>query len=428
MGFNVLECPEASCETAAAPTAKSGNRPYRLAARGLACYGFGRTPPPRRFKLTNPTAGRSFLRHFIGVKARTAFGRRITPPFVTLYVTTKCDEQCIHCYYWDELNPQPNRDFTPAEFEKTLASMGEIYNLFIGGGEPFLRPDLAEILLAAYKANRAANVYVPTNGQHTRRVRETLETVLEGAPSMRFHLNLSVDHVDAQAHDRIRGKAGAFRKLLETYEAVRPLRERFPHLILHTLTAVMKDNQHDILRIHNELKRRFDPDGAAYNYCRGNPLDPAQTEVDPGIYRRLAEQVASDYRSGAFRRGAFGAANHALDRRVRTSVEKTAVTQRPQFSCVSGRLACVIYSNGDVTECEIKNSPLGNLRDAGYDFPKLWFTEKARKIADEAADGCFCTHECGHYASTIYSAGRLAQVACAAGARRFSPDRLSRRQ
>lgn len=358
------------------------------------------------------------MRHLIGIKARTAFGRRITPPFVTLYVTTKCDQQCIHCYYWDELNPKPNRDFTLAEFEKTLASMGEIYNLFIGGGEPFLRPDLAAILLTAYKANRVANVYIPTNGQHTRRVVETLEAVLDGAPSMRFHLNLSVDHVDAQIHDRIRGKAGAFAKLLATHEAIRPLRERFPHLILHTLTTVMKDNQHDILRIHEELKRRFTPDGASYNYCRGNPFDPAQTEVDPGIYRRLAERVARDYRSGEFRDRAFGAANHVLDRHVRASVEKTVVTRRPQFSCVSGRLACVIYSNGDVAECEVKNSPLGNLRAADYDFSKLWFTDDARRIADEAADGCFCTHECGHYASTIYSAGRIARVAFEAAARR----------
>ena len=83
----------------------------------------------------------SFLSHLLRTKWKTAFGRRVTPPFVTLYVTTRCDEKCIHCYYWDELNPKPNRDFRLDEFEKTFASMGEIYNLFIGGGEPFLRPD-----------------------------------------------------------------------------------------------------------------------------------------------------------------------------------------------------------------------------------------------------------------------------------------------
>ena len=64
-----------------------------------------------------------------------------------------------------------------------------------------------------------------------------------------------------------------------------------------------------------------------------------------------------------------------------------------------------------MTECETKNSLLGNLRDADYDFPSLWFSERAKRVAAAAADGCYCTHECGHYASTIYSVKRIAKVA-----------------
>lgn len=353
----------------------------------------------------------SFLHHLAKVKAATCFGRRITPPFVTLYVTTRCDERCIHCFYWDELNPKPNVDFTLAEFERTLGSMGEIFNLFIGGGEPFLRADLAEIVLAAHRMNGVANVYVPTNGQHTERVVSTLSRVLPRAAGLRFHLNLSVDHVDEDEHDRIRGRQGAYRRLLKTAAAVKSLRQTHPNLILHTLTTVMRDNQSEILRIHEELKRRFEPDGTSYNYCRGNPLDAAQTEVDPQIYRRLANRVEQDRRAGRLREGAFGALNHSLDEQVRSSVEKTVTEGRAQFSCVAGRLACVIYSNGDVTECETKNSPVGNLRDADYNFPSLWFSARAESIAADAADGCHCTHECGHYASTIYSARLLAKVA-----------------
>jgi hypothetical protein len=166
--------------------------------------------------------------------------------------------------------------------------------------------------------------------------------------------------------------------MLRTSEAVRPLRERFSNLILHTLTTVMRDNQAEILTIHEDLKRIFQPDGASYNYCRGNPLEPGQTEVDPAQYRALAKRLEEDYANGSLRaRGpsVYGAANHLLDQRVRESVERTVVEQRAQFSCVSGRLACVIYSTGEVTECETKNSALGNLRDVEYDFRKLWFSE-----------------------------------------------------
>ena len=333
---------------------------------------------------------------------------------MTLYVTTKCDEKCIHCYYWDRLNPRVNRDFRLEEFERTLASMGEIYNLFIGGGEPFLRPDLAEIFLAAARRNRVANLYTPTNGQHPERVVEVLERTLSAAPEMRFHLNLSVDHVDPAEYERIRGRPGAWRRMLRTAEAIRPLRRRFPRLIVHTLTTVMRDNQADIVRIHEELKRIFEPDGASYNWCRGDPLDPGQTEVDPACYQALRERLERDWADGTLRPPgptSYSAANHLLDQRIRESVERTAVEQRAQFSCVSGRLACVIYSTGEVVECEVKSSALGNLRDVEYDFGRLWFSDQAFEVARQAADGCFCTHECGHYASTIYDVGRVAGVA-----------------
>ncbi len=363
---------------------------------------------------------RSYLPHLVRIKAKTAFGRRVTPPFVTLYVTTKCDEKCIHCFYWDQLNPKPNRDFSLEEFDRTLASMGEIYNLFVGGGEPFLRPDLAEILLAAARRNRVANLFTPTNGQHTERVVEVLERTLAAAPEMRFHLNLSVDHADPAEYDRIRGREGAWDRMLRTAEAIRPLRRRFPNLIVHTLTTVMRDNQADILRIHEELKRIFEPDGASYNWCRGNPLDPRQTEVDPASYRALRERLESDWADGTLRPpgpSSYSQANHVLDQRIRETVERTAVEQTAQFSCVSGRLACVIYSNGEVVECEVKNSALGNLREVDYDFKRLWFTEKAKDVAQEAADGCFCTHECGHYASAIYDARQVAEIALKAAVR-----------
>ena len=196
---------------------------------------------------------------------------------------------------------------------------------------------------------------------------------------MRFHLNLSIDHTDQERHDDIRGKKKAWARMIETAEAVQPFRKRFNNLIVNTLTTVMKENQDDILEIYDELQRRFEPDGASFNYCRGHPLDPSQTELKPEAYQALARRMEDDFRQGRLTNGgtAYGAGNHLLDQQVRRSVERTVTENQPQFSCVSGRLACVIYSNGDVVECEINNSKLGNLRDVDYDFRRLWFSEQA---------------------------------------------------
>ena len=363
--------------------------------------------------MTDAFNKRNFLHHFLRVKWRTSFGRRITPPFVTLFVTTRCDEHCIHCFYWEELNPKPNHDMRLEEYEKSFASMDEIYNLFIGGGEPFLREDLAEIVLSAARLNSVSNVYVPTNGQHTQQTLSVLERTLPNAPQMRFHLNLSLDSTEESQYDLIRGKKKAYRRMMETWKAVQPLRRRFPNLVVHTLTTVMRENQDQILDIYHGLKNHFQPDGISFNYIRHKAPEAEQLEVNEERYRALNQQIEEDARTGAwrnYRRISGGLLNDTLDREIRRSVARTVEENAPQFSCVAGRLACVIYSNGDVVECEIKNSPIGNLRQQDYDFRKIWFAEPARQAASAAANGCFCTHECGHYSSQIYSTSCLTKI------------------
>jgi len=280
---------------------------------------------------------RGFLPHFLRVKWRTAFGRRITPPFVTLFVTTRCDEHCIHCFYWEELNPKSNHDMHLEEYEKSLASMDDIYNLFIGGGEPFLREDLAEIVLAAARLNSVANVYVPTNGQHTQHTLSVLERTLSNAPQMRFHLNLSLDSTDEAQYDRIRGKQKAYRRMMETWKAIQPLRHRFPNLVVHTLTTVMLENQDQILDIYQELKTHFKPDGINFNYIRHKAPKAEQLQVNEERYQALCRQMEEDARTGTwrnYRRNPGGILNDTLDREVRRTVARTVEKSAPPvFLC-----------------------------------------------------------------------------------------------
>ena len=104
-----------------------------------------------------------------------------------------------------------------------------------------MREDLAEIVLSAARLNSVSNVYVPTNGQHTQQTLSVLERTLPNAPQMRFHLNLSLDSTEESQYDLIRGKKKAYRRMMETWKAVQPLRRRFPNLVVHTLTTVMRE-------------------------------------------------------------------------------------------------------------------------------------------------------------------------------------------
>jgi hypothetical protein len=56
----------------------------------------------------------------------------------------------------------------------------------------------------------------------------------------------------------------------------------------------------------------------------------------------------------------------------------------------------VIYDEGTVSSCE-NLEPVGNLRDYGWNFQQLWFSDAMQARRRKAADGCFCTHESNCY-------------------------------
>ena len=65
------------------------------------------------------------------------------------------------------------------------------------------------------------------------------------------------------------------------------------------------------------------------------------------------------------------------------------------MSCTAGETSLVIDHNGDVRACELRE-PIGNLRNFGFDFARLW-ESGARRLEVERVkrDRCFCTHICG---------------------------------
>jgi MoaA/NifB/PqqE/SkfB family radical SAM enzyme len=91
-------------------------------------------------------------------------------------------------------------------------------------------------------------------------------------------------------------------------------------------------------------------------------------------------------------------------RRWRTSVrlnrveylQRTVVgvlrTGSMPFRCAAGRAMAVLEPNGDVKLCET-TGPVGNLRDAAFDFRAIWRSAAARDMRKRLTR-CGCTHPC----------------------------------
>jgi hypothetical protein len=136
-------------------------------------------------------------------------------------------------------------------------------------------------------------------------------------------------------------------------------------------------------------------------------------DIDGPRYARLAAMIAEDSRRGAIKNhyaGDTGFFKAALDVYMHGLIVRTQETQQAQLTCYAGTAGGVIYDEGTVSSCE-NLSPIGNLRDFGWNFQKLWRSPAMQARRKQAADGCFCTHESNcYYPSLPYNPKHLIQI------------------
>ncbi|HEY4482331.1 MAG TPA: radical SAM protein, partial [Candidatus Brocadiaceae bacterium] len=87
---------------------------------------------------------------------------RKTPVTLTIFVTSRCNAFCNHCFYWKELNNGKD-DISISNLEKLANNLNGLRQILLTGGEPFLRNELAEISKIFHRKGVRA-ITIPTNG------------------------------------------------------------------------------------------------------------------------------------------------------------------------------------------------------------------------------------------------------------------------
>ena len=127
-----------------------------------------------------------------------------TPRGMDVEITSRCNLRCRYCYFFD--NPaEENVDLPTAEWVRFFEELGDcaVMNVCLSGGEPFLRPDLPE-LLESIVANRM-RFTILSNGAL---IDDSIAMLLANSNRCN-HVQISVDGSGPSAHDACRG-AGAF--------------------------------------------------------------------------------------------------------------------------------------------------------------------------------------------------------------------------
>ncbi len=141
------------------------------------------------------------------VETKTAFYDIELGP-IQIEITGRCNMNCVHCRA-SEMSKQD----MPLEEILKIVKFARTYSpnykeITISGGEPMLHKDFQKVI-SELRQNGAEYLTLTTNGS---KITTTLIDYFESLHFERLMISVSVDSVDSNTHDTLRGYRGAFEK------------------------------------------------------------------------------------------------------------------------------------------------------------------------------------------------------------------------
>jgi len=332
---------------------------------------------------------------------------RLMPLNITVSVTGRCNSRCRTCNIW---RMEPGQELTADELDRVFASMGRApYWFTFSGGEPFLRRDLEDLCQSAYERCRPAIINIPTNGLLYRQIPVRVAEIARRIPRAQLIINLSFDGVGKE-HDAIRGVPGNFERAMETYRGLRALDA--PNLTVGLHTVISTFNLERFEEVY-AYARDLAPDSYVTEIAEERvELDTVGSDITPAAedYARvidfLSEQLCRQRFHGISR------VTQALRLAYYDLVKRILRERRQVIPCYAGWLNAHILPNGEVWECSVMGTSMGNLRDIEYDLRRLWFSEQADEVRHAVKTrGCYCPVANTAYTNMMCDPASVARVA-----------------
>lgn len=332
------------------------------------------------------------------------------PVYVILYVTSKCNLKCGHCFFHSSLNKP--EEISIADIEKISKSTPNLLNLSLTGGEPFLRNDIEKIAALFAKNCNTAIISIPTNGMLPEKIVAKTRQMLEENPKTIFNVSVSVDG-KRETHNRIRGSENAFSNACKTLAGLSMLRKKFGNLHLGIIYTLNGLNAKETVPVYKTMLRRFNINQFQINFLRGEPKEIKCPEELIKQYEEANQVIARDLARKRYKGYKIaGDFYTCLNKRYKQVLIDTVKEKKFLIPCYAGTTNCVIYPNADVFACEIRNDLFfGNLKDLDFNLRGLLSTKKNQKMTQSIRESrCYCTFECQLTSNVAFNAGELLKV------------------
>lgn len=276
---------------------------------------------------------------------------RPKPELMVFEVTDACNSRCAHCYIWKE---KPSESLiTPMELKKALSDefFSDLKVVLLTGGEPVLRNDIDELILAIHDAVPGAQISLSTNGLLPDKVITTVTLALEN--NIRLNVGVSLDAV-GERHDIIRGVKGNFNRVNQLMRELITLKKKYSNsmgsiVLGHTLSNLSVDTVKEVR-----------------NYAQGLGVDfVTQLHEKFSYYHNDHEQngSADDYREAD--NTLMIREIEQLPKNFHNAMLLAALKHRLNYTCSALDTFFLLKCDGSVSPClHFCNTKLGNIRDS----------------------------------------------------------------
>lgn len=324
-------------------------------------------------------------------------------------VTYACNSRCSSCNIWrseertrEELTLDQITDF----FRDNKEILCNVKSIQVTGGEPFLRPDLVQVIEGIYRTIPGCMVWIPTNGLLPEKITDIVRQILTHFPRLNLGVSVSIDGIGV-VHDESRGIRGSFRRAQVSLSQLSLLRARHSNLRVSVGFTLSPENVREAPLVQMMAYNK----GADFSV---RPVNTSEIYYDnvglETLYDRETLISCLDIlkknavkRNGLLNSVSFLRYVKGIDEYVSTQIKRTT-------PCSAGSDSFFLDPYGDVYPCIMMDTRLGNIREVS--FREIWMSEKAVKTREmiRKLECPRCWVECEAYREIIkdrFGLGRL---------------------
>ncbi|MEM3577071.1 MAG: radical SAM protein [Candidatus Bathyarchaeia archaeon] len=309
-------------------------------------------------------------------KALSVMSRALTPnrPYhVQWMVTRRCNYQCAGCNVWRE---RDTKELSTEEIKRGLDILRKlgVLEIVISGGNPLLRSDIDEII------EYASRFFITTVYDNGSMAAERIDALRNAD-----FVAISLDSLDPEKNDVIKGVKGSWKKAVEAVEKLRS-----EGINVSVSPTISQFNLYEIM----DLTKYFLEKDIPLWYCLYSFDLSDQASSLFGIGKANDEFIIEDNKAMVELCDSLADLKHKngkilMTTKVLEAIKSLYATGKRTWRCRALRSFFVVNHLGEVSGCHL-HKPVASI----FELPKVWSSKKFDYLRETYSKCRDCTYLC----------------------------------